>query len=191
MPDESDDSPSPQESSGPGDAAAFEQVFRRLVTPIARYIDRYVQSKELAAELTQETFLHVWRRLSSAEPQPVQVLEAYVYTTARHVALSALRRRRVEAQYLREHLPPEALEEQRVTAPDAEQAIRSAEVAAALQRAIDELPPRQREVMLLKWRRQATHQEIGAELGIDADTVSVHYRRAILHLRRVLPPLLS
>jgi RNA polymerase sigma factor (sigma-70 family) len=65
------------------------------------------------------------------------------------------------------------------------------EVQAAVQRALETLSPRQREIVLLRWRRQLTYEQIGAELGIAPGTAAAHMQRAIGQLRALLPRLLG
>jgi RNA polymerase sigma-70 factor (family 1) len=182
------DIPPPPTSIAPGDTAAFETFFLRLLKPICRYIYRYVGSQELAEELAHDAFLQIWRRLSTTEP--VRDLESYVYAAARNNAINHLRRQAVEARHLQQHLQPEALAEGDAAPAEGDERLVSGELAAAIQRAVDALPERQRQVILLKWKSQASHLEIGTALGIDPDTVSVHFRRAIEKLRKTLPPLL-
>jgi RNA polymerase sigma factor (sigma-70 family) len=58
-----------------------------------------------------------------------------------------------------------------------------------IQRALETLSPRQKEIVLLRWRRQLTYDQIGVELGIAASTVSAHMQRAIAQLKVLLPRL--
>jgi RNA polymerase sigma factor (sigma-70 family) len=57
----------------------------------------------------------------------------------------------------------------------------------AIECALESLSPRQREIVLLRWKRQLTYEQIGAELGISPSTASAHMQRAIAQLRLVLP----
>ncbi len=61
------------------------------------------------------------------------------------------------------------------------------DLQTAIYGALETLSPRQKEIVLLRWRRQLTYEQIGAELGIAPGTASAHMQRAIAHLRMVLP----
>lgn len=65
------------------------------------------------------------------------------------------------------------------------------EIQAAVERALEQLSPRQREIVLLRWHRGLTYEEIGTELGIATGTASAHMQRAIAALRRVLLPAMA
>jgi RNA polymerase sigma factor (sigma-70 family) len=51
---------------------------------------------------------------------------------------------------------------------------------------VDALPLRQRQVIQLRWHRQASYEQIAETLGISPRTVGIHIGRAIQRLRQVL-----
>ncbi len=59
---------------------------------------------------------------------------------------------------------------------------------AIVERALATLSPRQRQIPLLRWRRQLTYEQIGAELGIAPGTASAHMPRAMAQLQWVMRP---
>jgi RNA polymerase sigma-70 factor (ECF subfamily) len=71
-----------------------------------------------------------------------------------------------------------------VPLPDDELA--RADIAAAIQRAVDALPARVREVLLLKWQRGMTNAQVAESLGIARKTVEMHVTRAGRALRSLL-----
>ena len=58
-----------------------------------------------------------------------------------------------------------------------------------LHRALEMLSPRQRAIVLLRWKRRLTYEQIGAELGIAPGTASAHMQRAIGQLKALVPRL--
>lgn len=183
------DTPELPDSLVPGDVDAFHRAFDAYLDPLRRFVYTYVASWETAEELVNDAFLQLWRRLQAGES--VWALKAYLYAAARNRAISHLRHRRVEARHMREYLQPHIRMARSILLPQGEREVIARELAAAIQRAVDELPPRQREVVLLKWQRQATHEQIGQMLGIAPKTVAEHFRRAVEHLRGVLPDRLA
>lgn len=167
-----------------GDAAAFEALFQAHFDRLRRYAYRFVSSWDDAEDIVHDVFLRVWDRRT--ELAGVGDFTAYLYTATRHQAVNRLRRRRVEDRWRGR--------EERVASDDPSTALADSDsdsttLAAALQAAIDELPPRQREVMLLRWR-QRSYDEIGRALGISPKTVGIHLGRAFEYLRGRLPKLL-
>lgn len=169
-----------------GDTTAFEAVFEAYYEPLRRFAQRLLDSREEAEDTVHDVFLRIWDR--RAELAAVDDIGSYLYTSTRHTAINRLRRRRVEAQS-RERLTLAAEREEAGLPAEAEQLLADRELAAALQQAIDALPPRQREVILLRWR-QHSYDEIAKQLGISPKTVAAHLARALEHLRTTLPHLL-
>lgn len=165
-----------------GDLHAFEQLFKAHLNPLTRFVYSYVKSWEVAEDIVHDVFMQLWLRYRNLEP--VRDMAAYLYTIARYDALDYLRHQSIEARHRRK--PAEL-----ALPAEAEQQVLANEVSATLHRAVDALPERQREVLLLRWERQASYEEIGAKLGISPKTVDAHLQRAFAHLRKILPRLLG
>jgi RNA polymerase sigma-70 factor (ECF subfamily) len=169
-----------------GDAHAFRELFDREVTKLVRYATGALGSQEDARDAVQESFLRLWqtRTRLDTESDPVRLL----YTIVRNLARDRLRHRAVERR------PHPHLETPHLVQPGPlhlEESEEVGEVQAAVQRALETLSPRQREIVLLRWRRQLTYEQIGAELGIAPGTASAHMQRAIGQLKALLPRLLG
>jgi RNA polymerase sigma-70 factor, ECF subfamily len=152
----------PDDGSGSPAAIAFGRLFGLHFQELYRYAYRYVRSEETAYDLVNEAFLRIWShrsRVAIGGP----TARSYLYTTVRYQALDHLRRRRIEDQELT-----------------------ARETAAELQQAVDALPRRQRQVVLLRWQQQASYDQIAEALGISPKTVAIHVGRAIQRLREIL-----
>jgi RNA polymerase sigma-70 factor (ECF subfamily) len=173
-----------------GDSAAFEILFARYFNRLRRYAYGFTRSWTEAEDLVHDMFLLLWRRKRPLDG--VRDLNAYLYRITRNLALNHVRRRTVEARWQAGEAAAHAaaLVENASRAPDAEQRLASDERVAALLCAVDSLPPRQRQVILLRWREGKTLDEIAATLGISVNTVEIHTTRAHKHLRKLLPGLL-
>jgi RNA polymerase sigma-70 factor (ECF subfamily) len=90
-----------------GDPEAFCSIVVRLQGPLSRYIVHIVGDAELAADLTQDTFLELYESLGRVD---VRQLQSWLYRAATNNALSALRRRRrfewLPLDWLRNHAAP-------------------------------------------------------------------------------------
>jgi RNA polymerase sigma-70 factor (ECF subfamily) len=69
---------------------------------------------------------------------------------------------------------------------DPEQELAAKETAQAIGRAVQALPQRQQQVLLLRWQHQASYDDIARTLGISPKTVGVHLTRGIQRLRELL-----
>jgi RNA polymerase sigma-70 factor (ECF subfamily) len=169
-----------------GDVHAFRELFDREVAGLVRYATGALGSREDARDAVQESFLRLWqtRGRLDAESDPVRLL----YTIVRNLARDRLRHRAVEQ---RPHPHLEAPNQVQAVPLLADDSADADDLQAAVQRALETLSPRQREIVLLRWRRQLTYEQIGAELGIAPGTASAHMQRAIAQLKALLPRLLG
>lgn len=127
-------------------------------------------------DVVQESYLRVWRaRLA----QPLRSSRGFLFRVARHLALDLLRRQRVSP-----------IDRQRDFGAlrVADQAVDAAEFAAMcddldlLAAALAALPPRRREVMMLRKLEGLSQKEIAARLGLSELTVQVHIVRGLRNL---------
>ena len=163
-----------------GDTDAFRQLFDENFDRLYGFVYRYLPTGE-AEDLVQEVFLRVWRCREALTG--AMDLRGYLYVIARQRALDRLRHRTVEDRYLRARSRPD---EPEVASSDPVTELEARELASEIQRAMDILPPRQLEVLRLRWHQHQSYQDIGLALGISPKTVAVHLSRAIAALRNSL-----
>lgn len=166
-----------------GDEAAFAVIFHRYVTHLCAFAYRYVESRDLAAELVQDVFLKIWRNREQWDV--TESLKAYLYRATRNHALDFLKHERVEQRWAeavaRERLVDDALT---LAAPSADS--RADELAAELTRVLDHLPERRRQVFLLRWHHDLSYAEIAELMGTTPKTVENQMTRALRTLREHL-----
>ncbi len=166
-------------------AIAFQSLFELHFEELYRFAYRYVQSAETAKDLVHEAFLRLWRQRSQVRLDG-PTARSYLYTIVRYQALDQLRHRRVEERWRREYVTPLVTDQGAALASDPDQEFTARETAAAIQQAVDALPRRQRQVLLLRWQQQASYDEIAETLGISPKTVAIHIGKAIQRLRELL-----
>lgn len=167
------------------DGQALRALFEAHYEELCRFAYRYVGVAEEARDIVQDAFLRLWRKRATLELH--HGLRTYLYTLVRNLSLDRLRHRRVERRYA----APRLVDEGPAWNADPEQELISDEVSAAISRAIEALPPRQREIIVLRWRDGASYERIALMLGISQKTVGNHITRAMDHLRYSLGRLLD
>ena len=165
-----------------GDEQAFESLFDAYVEPLCAFAYTYVQSQDVAQEVVQDLFCRLWERRHSLElPRSVH---AYLYSATRNRAINYLRDRRVESAFLERAQVDGERAGTSVPRPDEE--AQAGELAAALEKAVAEMPLRCREVFTLVRDQHLTYAEAGTVLGISPKTVEIHMGRALAILRERL-----
>lgn len=166
-----------------GDLAAFEQLYARHRGPLYRFLLREVRDAALADELFQD----VWQNVIGARTRwrPEASVRTWVFRIA-HNRLTdhwrALPRRAISGEDAARHIDGQ-------TDPDTpERVLSDFEQRRQLQRALDALPPEQREVLRLRLEHELTLEEIADATGVGRETAKSRLRYAMDKLRSMLAP---
>jgi RNA polymerase sigma-70 factor, ECF subfamily len=165
-----------------GNAEAFQELVRREGPELIRYGTAILFSREAARDAAQETFNRLWQERARLTPDTHLV--RLLHTIIRSLARDRLRHRKTEPGP-HPRPDPQDLMEARPLFPEAGD--EGGDIQNPMQRALDSLSRRQREILILRWNHRLTYQQIGAKLGISPGTASAHMQRAITHLRILLP----
>lgn len=159
------------------DASALDALLARYWLPLITFLARMTGSVEAAEDAAQETFCRLWERRRSWRIEGS--VSGLVFRLARNIAISEHRHLQAEgraAEVVSESTPAHH------AAPD----VPDAELRAALERAIAALPPRRREVFLLRVVHDLSYKEIAVAMGTSPQTVANQLSHALAFLRRAL-----
>lgn len=147
--------------------ASVADLYESHYTSLARLALQLVGDRETAEDVVQDVFVALHRR---GDPIAWDDPQRYLVTAVVNRSRSALRRRRV-ARAFRPDRPRTA------EAADAA-SLRAAEHSRVLG-ALDRLPRRQREVLVLRYYRDLSIAEIATVLGISSGAVSTSLSRGL------------
>ena len=164
-----------------GDRAALEVVFRQHYAALCAFVAGLVRSPETAEELVQDAFATIWAQRERLDVR--ESLRAYLYGACRNRALNVLERGRRERHWADQE--GRALDQPPST-PEAEAHLERADVIAAVQRAVAQLPDRARLAIELRWRHSLAYAEIAEVMGISVKSVENTLSRAMRALREEL-----
>ena len=159
------------------DASALDALLERYWVPLTMFIARMTGSAEAAEDAVQETFCRLWERRTSW--RPAGSVSGLLFRLARNIAISEHRHLRAEERAV------DALGETAPRHHDAPE-LPDHELRAALERAIATLPPRRREVFLLRAVHDLSYKEIAAVMGTSTQTVANQLSHALAALRAEL-----
>lgn len=159
------------------DEAAFTELTRQYGASIYSLQCWLTGDPSLAEDLTQETFMALWRGISEFRAEAS--LRTWVHRIARNVALQHLRRPGVKTVPFADATDYTAKED---TAELAERAVLREIVRAALA----ELPQEQREAVVLNKLSGLSHREVARVMGRPLGTVKWHIAQALDKLHESL-----
>ncbi len=157
--------------------AAFRREFEARYAPLARYLARLVGEPESAADLAQEAFVRLFQR-GSMPDDPAAWLVSVAHNLMRNERQQIARRRRLLHQRAGELLPPEP-------GKPADAALEARELRAYVRRALDALPERERQMLLLRYEG-FSYREIAHALGMNEASVGTLLARAKTAFRDAL-----
>ena len=168
----------------PGEGSAWspptwDEVVRDHADRVYRLAYRLTGNQHDAEDLTQETFVRVFRSLASYRPG---TFEGWLHRITTNLFLDMVRRR---ARIRMEALPDDS---DRIpgSGPEPEQVFSDTHLDPALQSALDQLPPEFRAAVVLCDVEGLSYEEIGATLGVKLGTVRSRIHRGRAALRAAL-----
>ncbi len=127
-------------------------------------------------DVVQESYLRIWKARAG---QPLESAKAFLFKVARHVALDFLRRRHVSPLDSVGDFGALSVIEER---PGVAESVSMDEKVRLLVQGLVTLPPRGREVMMLRKFKGLSQKEVAAQLGISEKTVDEHLCRGMKRL---------
>jgi RNA polymerase sigma factor (sigma-70 family) len=159
-----------------GDKVAFEAIFTEFAPRIHRYILRRTRgNRNLADDLTQQTFLHLHRARNDFDLS--RSLRPWIFTIAANLVREAARKSMRR---------PETLVDPLERSTDAVAPAVSSPEDRLVRRTLDTLPQAQREVIVLHWFEGLSFSEISTVVGASLSAVKVRAHRGYKQLRENL-----
>lgn len=164
--------------SARGDEAAFATLYDAMSSRVYGLLLRVVRDPAQAEEVTQETFLEIWRMASRFDPNRGSAV-AWMLTITHRKGVDRVRSAeaasRRDATYHRETEPVE----RDVTAEAATASLEAGRVRQAL----ETLTPTQREAVELAYLGGYTHTEVATMLELPLGTAKTRIRDGLIRLR--------
>lgn len=147
----------------------FEALYGRLYPALLRYVYRLTGRRDVAEDVAQEAFVRLWAHPLTDEAEA----KRWLFTVALNLVRDAERRRR-RHERLRLRWAP------RVDPPDDE--VERGEAVARVQRALAELSPRERAMLLMR-EEGFRYDEIASAVGVAPGSVGPLLARAVRRFR--------
>jgi RNA polymerase sigma-70 factor, ECF subfamily len=171
-----------------GDQQAFELLVERYSGPLFNFICRFLGDYDVASDILQQVMVQLYislPKLSTGEP-----LKAWLFQVARNRCLDELRRKHaIHFSELEKSIDDD---EQSILAdlpdisPLPEEVAERHDLQQILLKAIQELPPKFRAVVLLRYASQLSYAEIGQVLSMPEATAKTYFQRVKPLLRKAL-----
>jgi RNA polymerase sigma-70 factor, ECF subfamily len=174
-----------------GREAAYRELIRRYERPVFALLFRMVRDRELAEDLSQETFVKALNAIDSYRPE--FKFSSWIFKIANNAAIDHLRRRELDTLSLDGSPHAETPEAMQATAlqigvrqESPLEAVEARELGGAIEAAIGRLRPEYRSCILLRHVEGRAYEEIAEILSLPLGTVKTYIHRARNELRLAL-----
>ena len=160
-----------------GDDAAFSTLIRKYRKIVHAFVWRKIGDFHYAEEITQDTFLRAYRKLSSLRDP--NRFDRWLNVIANRLCLNWIQRRKPEMQSL-EEMSVEEIEESSYTHYVSEKQETEATECfyEIVKKLLEKLPETERTVMTLYYLGEMTTKEISRFLGVSVNTITSQLQRA-------------
>lgn len=158
------------------DPVAFELLFRQYQHKIYAFANSLVPTTQDAEEIVQNVFISIWnqrKRLNISTS-----FNSYLHGIVRHMVYEFIQKKIQHESYVEYYL-----KQNQENAFITEEEVLFRELEEELQRLIQELPERRREIFILSRFEGLSYKEISIKLGISENTVDTQIRHALTFLR--------
>ncbi|MEC5145343.1 RNA polymerase sigma-70 factor [Chitinophaga sp. 180180018-2] len=159
-----------------GNQQAFAKIYERYFGLLYLHAYHRLRDKDEAKDLVQELFSHLWSHRESLTP--ASNFSSYLYTSVRNRILNIVAHRSVEGKFL-SSLPAVDIAAEAVT----DHLARERQLAMIIEKEIQSLPPKMRQVFELSRKANLSYKEIAARLELSEQSVRSHVKGALRVLR--------
>ncbi len=174
-----------------GSEAAYRELISRYERPVFSLVFRMVRDREMAEDLSQETFIKVLNNLDRYSPE--FKFSSWLFKIANNLTIDHLRRRRLETVSIEG--APDAVTSESAKATSIMvvsgnesplEELESRELGTAIEHAIGQLRPEYRACILLRHVEDRSYEEIAEIVKLPLGTVKTYIHRARHELRAAL-----
>ncbi|SFW51790.1 RNA polymerase sigma-70 factor, ECF subfamily [Sinomicrobium oceani] len=165
-----------------GKTSAYQKLFDHFYEDLVNTAYRYLYDEAESEDLVQEVFIYLWEYAADIEIHTT--LKGYLFRMVKNRCLNKLKAVKVidstntiAIQQLFEDIPGE--EEVHDTVQN--------ERYNQLMRAIEALPDKMKEILMLKVRHNYKYEEIADQLGISVNTVKTQLKNARKRINKIMP----
>ncbi len=159
-----------------GDEAAFADLFDKYSSKLYAVSRKLRMEHEEAEEVVQEVFLKIWRNRGSLNEE--LSFNAYILTIAKSIIIKSVRKKAYHIAYEKYALGSSQSFDNKT-----EDYVVLSDMEAFSKKCLEQLPPQQRQVFMMKTKDNFSIEEISAELNLSKRTVENHFYRASKQLK--------
>ncbi len=159
-----------------GNQMAFTEIYNRYKGLLYIYACKITKDEDVAEDIVQDVFIYLWDKRKTIDFK--LSISSYLYSAIRYKFFDLIDREKVRENYIQKFQI--FLDKQEYTT---DEYIAEKELRATIEKEIDNLPDKMREIFLLSRKTNLSNKEIAERLGISEKTVKNQVSTALKTLR--------
>ncbi|PCH69956.1 MAG: RNA polymerase sigma-70 factor [Bacteroidales bacterium] len=155
----------------------FEKTFKEFYSPLCNFAYTFIPDQDVCQDLVQDVFFKIWDK----SPDINTSISSYLYKAVKNSCFDHMRK-----SYKQSIIPIEEIEDPIDSPYELNRENNLEALKQKIETAVNSLPPKCKEIFLLRRNFQMSYDEISIELNISKKTIENHMNSAIKKLRTQL-----
>lgn len=164
-----------------GDPESFGLIMQRYSPKLLRYAGKFLFNNDDGQDLVQDVFIKAYTNIKSFDPD--KKFSPWIYRIAHNEFINALKKKSRSKLFF---VDLDVLLPHPIAAKNTDADIRSDELKETLEKCLDKLKPKYREIMVLYFFEEMNYKEIAEILRIPVSTVGVRLQRGKKSLQKIV-----
>ncbi|MFA7319729.1 MAG: RNA polymerase sigma factor [Parcubacteria group bacterium] len=166
-----------------GDELAFKELLDKYLKPIHSFLFYMVKDTSAAEDLTQETFIKVWKNLRKFDQE--KSFKTWLFAIAKNTALDFLKKKKTTPfSFFEDEEGNNRLDDvsENLILPD--EILERKDIVREMEDELAKIPEKYRVILTLHYKEDFTLSEIAEILGRPYNTIKAYHSRALLQLKK-------
>jgi RNA polymerase sigma-70 factor (ECF subfamily) len=163
---------------------AFSEIVKTYLKPVYNFIYRFVNDRDTAEDLTQETFVKAWRNLKRFDPE--KKFKTWLFAIAKNTAFDFLKKKKsLPFSYFTDDEGENWLEN---VADDnflPDEILERSDLAEEMEKILEKIPIHYRTILILHYKEDFSLHEIAEILGEPYNTIKGRHQRGLVRLKEL------
>lgn len=169
-----------------GNQTAISTLIERHKKRVFDHVNIMVRNRELAEDITQDTFIKVLRFIEEGRYTDNGKFLAWVLRIAHNNVIDHFRQSKKHTHITEDDAGYDILNNKNFSEDTIEQQMISSQIHSDVRKMIDFLPEEQREVVMMRYFKDMSFKEISDTTGVSINTALGRMRYALINLRKIM-----
>ena len=167
------------------ETVTVEGIYRDYYKKVSGFVYKKVGDYSVVEDIVSDVFLKITTNIDRFDPQKAAV-STWVYTITNRTVMDYYRTRKVHGQIPEEDGATGAMPENLVDSAPLESGLLAQEQLAELADALEKIPERSRDILILHYYQNMTLKEVASRIGMPYANIKLVHKKALVELRQLM-----